>query len=116
MITEVKSQAARVDGPDEVRVKVVIGNGQAGGWAIQVGPKLLKGDDAEDHPIGTGPQVRAARVVQVSTVVRDIRPETDRLSATVTLSANGSPPSTIAHARDGAPGDAAEFTSIFVIS
>ncbi len=115
MITETKNAVVSVSDTDVIAVQVVIGDGQAGGWAVQVGANVTKGDDSDRHDVGTGTDVRAAKLVQVSTVVRDVRPETDHLSATITLLRNGVPAQTILHSRDGTPGDSAHFTSLFLV-
>ncbi len=115
MISETKSAVVGVSDTDVIAVQVVIGDGQAGGWAVQVGAKVTKGDDSDRHEVGTGAEVRAAKLVQVSTVVRDVRPETDHLSATVTLFRNGVPAQPISHSRDGTPGESAQFTSLFLV-
>jgi hypothetical protein len=103
----------RVAPKSKVTVRVTIGDAQQGGWAIGFGPAdVKKGSEPDPVPIGVGKAVKG-RTLQVVATVVDVRPETNRLSATVTVS--GGPDGDVKVPQsydDGSAGDSALLTTL----
>lgn len=69
----------------DVRLSVTIGDAQTGSSAAHLGRDLFApGPDIQDVIVGQGAEIRG-KVLVISTIVVDIRPEHDRSSVTVTL-------------------------------
>jgi hypothetical protein len=103
----------RVEPASKVTVAVSIGDAQEGGWAIGFDPSAVKkGSDAKPIEIGTGAAVKG-RTLQVVATVVDVRPETNRLSAVVTVSGGLDGAATVVQSFDnGADGDTALLTTL----
>jgi hypothetical protein len=100
-------------GKKNLVMQVTIGDAQAGGWAATLGGKVLKGAD-EPVDLGKGSQLKG-KILQVKVAVKDIRPETNRLSEVISLSggtaAKQYPQFLAESATDD--GDLAIFTAVF---
>lgn len=101
----------------KVTVRVTIGDAQVGGWAIGFDPKdVMKGSEPDPVDVGTGQEVKG-RILQVVATVVDVRPETNRLSAVVTVS--GGPRGDVKVPQsfdDGSDGDSALLTTLVSFS
>lgn len=102
-----------IDPTCQLVAKVLIGDGQRGGWAIGFDDaKAQKGSAEDPVPIGVGKDIRGDLLQIVVTVV-DVRPETNRLSCTVGIAGGPSGPVEVKQAFDGgADGDTAIFTTL----
>jgi hypothetical protein len=87
-ITETKVVNYYVKDDAEVVARAMIGNAQEGAWTMRLGDKFIKGGTGpEDVPIGNGKSLAEGDAhLEVSAMVKDIRPETDRLTLLVQLS------------------------------
>jgi hypothetical protein len=97
-----------------VQVRVMIGDAQGGGWVVcwDADNIIQKGSDSVPVSIGVGKDIRN-KVLQIIATVVDIRPETNRLSSTATISGGVGGPKTLVHTHDdGAEGDSAIFTTM----
>jgi len=103
----------KVAGKSDVTVRVSIGDGQLGGWAIGFGTDdIKKGSDPDRVSIGAGKDIKG-RILQVVATVVDVRPETNRLSATVTVSGGPDGDVRVPHSFDeGENGDTAILTTL----
>lgn len=108
-----KSTRYRVgDGP--VSVRVVIGDAQAGGWAVGWDDQhvLGKGSAPETVTVGRGKDI-VGRTLQVNATAIDVRPETNRLSSTLTISGGPDGDQQIVSTyNEGGDGDAAVFATM----
>jgi hypothetical protein len=104
----------KVTPTSKVTVRVAIGDAQQGGWAIGFGPgDVKKGSEPDPVPIDGGEEGIIGRTLQVVATVVDVRPETNRLSATVTVS--GGPDGDVKVPQsydDGSDGDVALLTTL----
>jgi hypothetical protein len=93
---------------------VLIGDAQGGGWVIAWDSDhvVAKGDGPQAVDIGRGSDV-AGRTLQVVATAIDIRPETNRLSSTLTIDggADGAK-QLVSRWDDGSAGDVAVFTTM----
>ena len=103
----------KVNSNSNVKVRVLIGDAQQGGWAVGFGTDdIKKGTDPDAISVGTGKEVKG-RTLQVVATVVDVRPETNRLSTTVIIS--GGPGGDLKVPQsydDGANGDCAILTTL----
>lgn len=97
-----------------VTVRVIIGEAQAGGWVIgwDSDHVIAKGSEPTDVDIGRGADVRG-KTLQVAATAVDVRPETNRMSATLVIAGGvaGAQQFTTAW-DDGGDGDVAVFTTL----
>jgi len=108
--TKAFSYAVRNDATS-VAATVTIGDGQAGSWAIALGRTVIaKGRQPKRVRIGIGSDL-LGKSMTVSTNVRDLNPNTNRLSVTTTLQ-GGVTEKECTHSRNGRQGESALFTSI----
>jgi len=103
----------KVDPTSQVTARVLIGDGQRGGWAIGFDQATVKkGSSPDQVAIGTGPAIKD-RLLQVTTTVVDVRIETNRLSAVLTLAGGPQGDMEVPQAYDdGTDGDTAIFTTL----
>jgi len=103
----------RVGAESDVSVRVAIGDAQLGGWAIGFGTdNVQKGSEADPVPVGVGKDIKG-RILQIIATAVDVRPETNRLSATVTVSGGPDGDIKLPHSfADGGNGDSAIFTTL----
>jgi len=103
----------KVSPTSKVTAKVIIGDAQLGGWSISLGGTLLaKGADETPVEVATGAQL-AGKILQVVVTVVDIQQETNRLSATVTISGGTAGDVPVTQTYDqGADGDTAILTTL----
>jgi hypothetical protein len=97
-----------------VTLHVVIGEAQGGGWVIAWDDQhiVAKGSDPQTIDIGKGKDI-ANRTIQVVATAIDVRPQTNRLSSTLTISggADGDK-QLVSRWDDGNDGDIAIFTTM----
>jgi hypothetical protein len=100
---------------DKLLARAVIGDAQQGGWVIGFDPaSLKKGSDPDTVPVGSAKDV-AGKILQVVVTAVDVRPETNRLSATTTISGGADGTKSIVHTfEEGDKGDIAIFTTLVV--
>jgi hypothetical protein len=97
-----------------VTVQVIIGDAQGGGWVVawDSAQVIKKGSEAEPVTVGQGKDIRAKTLQIVATAV-DVRPESNRLSSTITISGGPEGTKTLVHQYgDGGAGDTAIFTTM----
>jgi hypothetical protein len=98
-----------------ITARVIIGDAQQGGWAMGFDPSSVKkGSEPDPVPVGSAAEVKD-RVLQIITTAVDVRPETNRLSATTTIA--GGPDgqkSVVQMVDDGNDGDTAVFTTLVI--
>jgi hypothetical protein len=97
----------------KVVVQITVGDAQGGGWSIDLDDaKIQKGSGSAPVPIGDGKAIRG-KELQVAVSVLDIRPETNRLSATVVIDGGTQGKQTVLQRYDdGDDGDLAIFTTL----
>lgn len=102
-----------VNDDSKIIVQITIGDAQGGGWSIDLDDaKIQKGSDSAPVPIGDGKAIRG-KELQVAVSVLDIRPETNRLSATVVIDGGTQGKQTLPQRYDdGDDGDLAIFTTL----
>jgi hypothetical protein len=103
----------KVEPASAIEVTVAIGDGQTGGWAIGFGAgDVQKGSGNAPVRIGAGGAIKG-RTLQVVATVVDVRPETNRLSAIVTVSGGPAAAVTVVQSYDaGSDGDVAILTTL----
>jgi len=110
--TSTISKMYRVGEDDEVKVTVVIGSGQPGGWALSIDGKLLASGEGEEMTValGTGRELCLLEL-RIDYVLHDRRWEHDRLMATAIIQ-GGKDKLCIVHEQSGEPGDSATYTTL----
>ena len=101
-------------GTAAIRVRVVIGDAQAGGWIVAWDDQhiVAKGSDPQDVAVGGGQEI-AGRILQVTATAVDVRSETNRLSSTLTISGGVDGDQQIVSTfDDGGDGDSAVFSTM----
>jgi hypothetical protein len=113
-ITETKVVNYRVDDVASVVARAIIGDAQEGAWTMHLGSRFLAGGtNADDVTVGPGRALaEGSGNLEVSAIVKDVRPETDHLTLTVTLT-GGMDTQHVQITNLGNPGDSASY-SIFV--
>lgn len=96
----------------DVTVRARIGDGQAGGHSIFVGPDLVtQGEIEVAANLGSGQGLKG-RVLVVSSVAVDVMPSTDHVSVEVTLTGGHPDPMPVVQAADVQPSGAESFITI----
>ena len=103
----------RVHPSSEVTVAIAIGDAQTGGWAFGFGPDgVTKGSGDAPTSVGKGADL-VGKMLQVVATVVDVRPETNRLSAVVTLAGGPGGAKNVTSSFDGgSAGDSALLTTL----
>jgi hypothetical protein len=96
----------------DVTVDAAIGDGQAGGHAVFLDRTLVEqGPDHVNKNLGDGDKL-AGRVLVVSSVAVDVRPETDHVSVGVTLDGGVPSPMQIDQAADAPTNGTVSFLTV----
>jgi hypothetical protein len=114
-ITEVKVVNYRVKDDADVFAVAVIGEAQEGAWTMRLGDIFLDGGVAPKKvkvKVGNGKTLADEGAhLEVSATVKDVRPETDRLSLAVQLT-GGDAKESPEISNEGNPGDNASYSVI----
>jgi hypothetical protein len=94
-----------------VRLHVNIGDGQAGGSSVFLGPDMITAGHEIDVDLGPGERLRGMLLVISSTVV-DVQPATNRVSTFVDLTGGNPPSLPIAQADVVTDGGTADFLTV----
>lgn len=110
-ITDVKLMQHKLEVGKRVLARATIGNGQMGGWVMLLGAtRVAGGNEPVEVALGSGEEL-VGKHLEVSAVIVDVRPQTDRLSLLVEVWNEGGTErtrGTIAH--EGDPGDSAAYS------
>ena len=100
----------------QITARPIIGDAQQGGWAIAFNLSAVKkGSASNPVPVGSAAEVRG-RILQVIITAVDVRPETNRLSATTTIDGGPEGPrSVVQSVDDGGDGDIAVFSTVVIV-
>ncbi len=110
VISDVKTAIHTVVDAQPVNARAIIGNAQKGSWVMMVNDQRIDGGTGTHWVnLGNGEDLRG-RLLEVSAVIQDVRPQTDRLSLAVEVTGPATTTMTIAH--NGDPGGAAAYSAI----
>ncbi len=111
VISDVKFVDHQTEAGQMVKARATIGEGQNGGWVMLIGDEHKAGGSAAKWiELGTGAELKGKHL-EVSAVIQDTRPETDRLSLVVEIT-GGPKNTTVSLAQVGKPGDGAGYSVI----
>lgn len=109
-ITDVKSRVHQTSPGARVRARAIIGDGQKGAWVMLLdGGQKAGGIDDRWVDLGDGASL-AGKDLEVSAVLMDVRPLTNRLILTVEV--EGPTPTTVEISNVGDAGDSAAYSAI----
>jgi hypothetical protein len=110
VISDVKSASHPVAASHPVNVRAIIGNAQKGAWVMLLDEAHVGGGtDSGWVTLGNGDALKG-KLLEVSAVIQDVRPQTDRLSLIVEV--DGPTTTTVQIAHIGDPGDSAAYSVI----
>ena len=99
-------------GTGEVRLELLIGEGQRGNIRATVGAKKFHQQHDLDEVLGKGPEL-AGQVLTVLTTVTDVNEETNRTSVTYRLSGGPAPLEQALSFTVEKEGDSVDFVAVF---
>lgn len=112
VISDVKTATHTVANAQPVNARAIIGNAQKGSWVMMVDDKRIDGGTGTNWVhLGDGDALRG-KLLEVSAVIQDVRPQTDRLSLIVEVVGPAATTTTVTIAHDGDNGDAAAYSAI----
>jgi hypothetical protein len=110
VISDVKSASHPVAPNHLVNARAIIGNAQKGAWVMLLEDKHVAGGTGSGWiELGKGDELKG-KLLEVSVVIQDVRPQTDELSLIVEVDGPTTTAVKIAHTGDA--GDGAAYSAI----